>query len=1067
VEFRVTIGKDFGEVWAMERQELLDLIDRAAAEEWRELDLAGLGLTELPREIGKCRCLEKLDLGRWDQDSRKVLGNRISVLPEELWSLSNLQYLSIRNNKLIEIPEAISQLSNLSVLALIENQIGEIPAIIGQLSNLSVLALSNNEISEIPAIIGQLSNLSVLALSNNEISEIPATIGQLSNLSVLALSNNEISEIPATIGQLSNLSKLYLDNNEISEIPAAIGQLPNLSALYLNRNEIREIPVAIGRLPSLSVLDLSNNEIMEIPVAIGQLSNLSMLCLSNNEIREIPVAIGQLSNLSMLYLSGNLIREIPVAIGQLSSLSELYLIGNLIKEIPAAIGQLSNLSMLYLRHNQISEIPEFIEALPKLQALDLRWNPVPIFPELLGSEELWESPGSPQDLFAYLRQLRSGEVLPLNEAKVLLVGEAEVGKTCVRRSLRGEPYDPTEPQTDGLEIIPWQIHVNAKDIRLNLWDFGGQDIYHATHQFFLTKRSLYLLVADCRASEDKNNLEYWLKLIASFGGDAPVIIIGNKSDEQPLDLNRSALQKKYPNIKAILETSCSTGKGITELRQAISSEIAKLKEVYDLLPLSWFIVKDQLENMAEDIITEGRYATICAAQNITAEKDQKQLLGLLHNLGTVLNFDDHPILKSTNILNPHWVTEGIYALLSDDTLKKVTKGILTYPDLTRILDPQKYPADRHYCLTALMSEFQLCFPVADYPTPTFLIPGILPKEEPPNINLGSDTLNFQYHYRVLPNSIIARFIVLSHEKIHKSTYWRSGVMLAYQEGPEIRNLACITSDPIDHKIFITINGHESSKRSFLALIRDTFTKIHRSFKNLELTEWVPVPGHPAADPLDYQELLGLEAMGERTIKIGKLRKTFDLRELLDGYESIEQRRKSQTNESKYYEDMREIALKAVERPINNIAEANNMSSKQTNKFEGGNFSGIIAPHLEGNAKIEGNEFTQNNNPDTAEILELIASLRQAASQLPLEIQEQIIIDIDDVAAEAQKPVEQRSIPRLKRSLLALGGIAATVGHLAHPIAGLTEFTNTALELAEKFHINLPELAAQLHNHLPK
>ncbi len=36
-----------------------------------------------------------------------------------------------------------------------------------------------------------------------------------------------------------------------------------------------------------------------------------------------------------------------------------------------------------------------------------------------------------------------------------------------------------------------------------------------------------------------------------------------------------------------------------------------------------------------------------------------------------------------------------------------------------------------------------------------------------------------------------------------------------------------------------------------------------------------------------------------------------------------------------------------------------------------------------------------------------------------------------------------------------------------PIAGLTEFANTALELAEKFHIDLPQLAAHLHNHLPK
>jgi internalin A len=55
----------------MDRQELVRMIDRAADEGCKELDLAGLGIEELPKEIGKCQQLEKLDLGRWDgQQSR-------------------------------------------------------------------------------------------------------------------------------------------------------------------------------------------------------------------------------------------------------------------------------------------------------------------------------------------------------------------------------------------------------------------------------------------------------------------------------------------------------------------------------------------------------------------------------------------------------------------------------------------------------------------------------------------------------------------------------------------------------------------------------------------------------------------------------------------------------------------------------------------------------------------------------------------------------------------------------------------------------------------------------------
>ena len=50
----------------MTREELLQLIDSSADEGSTELDLAGLGLEELPPEIGKCTQLESLVLGKLD-----------------------------------------------------------------------------------------------------------------------------------------------------------------------------------------------------------------------------------------------------------------------------------------------------------------------------------------------------------------------------------------------------------------------------------------------------------------------------------------------------------------------------------------------------------------------------------------------------------------------------------------------------------------------------------------------------------------------------------------------------------------------------------------------------------------------------------------------------------------------------------------------------------------------------------------------------------------------------------------------------------------------------------------
>jgi internalin A len=572
--------------------------------------------------------------------------------------------------------------------------------------------------------------------------------------------------------------------------------------------------------------------------------------------------------------------KIPNAIAQLQNLKWLDLSRNQIVKIPNAIAQLQNLKWLDLSHNLIIRIRKPIEYLVTIDHFGFSDNPLVIPPEILHTgEQKW--------ILNYLLQLYRTQFLPLHEAKVLLVGQGAVGKTSLKKQLIHNQFDKNESKTDGLEVEYWPIEINENKIRLNVWDFGGQEIYHATHQFFLTKRSLYLLVCNCRISEEENRLEYWLKLIQTFGDQSPVIIVGNKKDEQALDINRKALLDKYPNIKAILETSCLTGQGITELRNAIMQEVGQLKEVYDPLPLPWFEVKEQLETMTEDFISDRQYTGICIENNITEDENQDQLIDLLHRLGVVLCFRNHALLQSTNVLKPDWVTQGIYALLSDEILKTQKKGIFGASELIRILDNKRYPEKRHHFLIELMKEFQLCFKLNE--SEQYLIPGLLPKEEPENTDLGQNCLEFQYNYRVLPESIISRFIVLNHEKIYQQIYWRSGVILFHQEASEICNLACIKADFEDKKIFISINGREQTRRLFLALIRDTFQKIHHTFTNFEVSEWVPVPDYSEI-VLDYQNLLALEARGKKEYSIGRPPIDLNISQLLNGYETLESRK---------------------------------------------------------------------------------------------------------------------------------------------------------------------------------
>ena len=698
-----------------------------------------------------------------------------------------------------------------------------------------------------------------LNLSGLGLEELPPEIGKLRQLEILILGtrSNPRPHKPANKQITQKGHSASNRKNSITEIPSTILKLENLQRLNLRENPLRRFPQDIVNIKSLKDLDLNSTWLEVIPYSICKLENLETLDIGNNRIFYLPTSIKLLEQLRSLALYGN-----PM-------------------DIPAEV---------LVQHLKVKYVLGYLQSTGKILSTNDSIKAEQVIEERLDRSEVV----SPSEKHFYLNPnlAQSKELL---EAKFLLVGQGSVGKTSLINRLLNDTFDHNESQTDGLAVHDWQIHVNSKDIRLNVWDFGGQEIYHATHQFFLTKRSLYLLVCNCRTSEEENRLEYWLKLIQSFGGSSPVIIVGNKNDEQPLDINQRALRDKYPNIKAILETSCQSGDGIDELKQAIEKEVGQLKEVYDLLPLKWFEVKEQLEAMDQDFIKYSQYERLCEDQDIPEDHNQEQLIRLLHDLGLVLNYRDHPILSNTNVLNPDWVTAGIYALFSDDELKTKTKGILHPKDLSRILDTKRYPQNRHSFLIELLKEFQLGFELPNCPSEKkFLLPGLLPKEEPQNTSLDGETLEFHYHYKVLPASVLSRFIVLMHEKIYKQTYWRSGIMLAYREGDETFNIARIKADIEDKKVFISVSGRESTRRIFLSLIRDKFAEIHSAFADPDdVTEWVPVPEHPEADPLEYKELLGLEDMGDSTVTIGKLKLRLDLRQLLDGYEPREQRQQRQ------------------------------------------------------------------------------------------------------------------------------------------------------------------------------
>lgn len=879
----------------MTKDELLVPIELAARFHALELDLSGLAIKALPPEIGMLANLQRLDLNRnrltvlppeiavlANLQTLNIEGNELTLLLPEIEKLTKLETLNLEGNLLKALPPQIGRLANLVWLALGDNQLTVLPSEIGNLAKLQKLLLHGNRLTELPPQIGNLGSLQRLNVDRNRLAAIPPEIGELSDLQWLVLEGNQLSALPPEVRNLYKLRGLTLDGNQLTILPPEIAELANLELLSLAGNQLTVLPPEVGKLWKLQRLRLEGNHIASLPPEIGNLSNLKHLDVENNQLTRCPGEITKLTQLESLGLGHNELSSVPEDIGTLLELEELTLDHNDISALPSGIGNLCNLRDLDLHENQLSELPPEIGRLAKLQKLALSGNQLRALPPKmrdltnltwvnLGGNPLKELPpeilakhDQPFVILTYYFEHAGKAVRPLNEAKMVLVGQPAVGKSSLVDRLVHDTHDPQKRTTEGIDIVEWELPTSEDEIRLNVWDFGGQEIMHATHQFFLTKRTLYLLVLDCRLDEPQNRIEYWLKIIHSFAGDSPVIIVGNKCDQKDLDIDEVGLRKKHPSIRAICRTACpDTALGIDDLKAAIREQIESLPHVRAEFRTTWFAVKERLERMARNYITCEEYTQICQEEAVTDEPSQTTLIGFLNDLGIALHYGDHPLLEDKNILNPEWVTRGVYAILTARELKN-NKGVLfrtMLPSLLQAVEGFRYPKGTDRFLTGMMEKFELCFSFEGSNYQRFLVPDVLPKTE---LETGDwdGALTFKYHYDVLPHSVFSRLMVRMHPYIVPDGCWRTGVLLA-----DDRNEALVKADLEDNKITIAVRDQLTTRRDFLSQIRGHLESIHASIVGIRAVGKIPIPGHPGVPPLNLDFALNLEADGEIRYKV--------------------------------------------------------------------------------------------------------------------------------------------------------------------------------------------------------
>jgi hypothetical protein len=457
---------------------------------------------------------------------------------------------------------------------------------------------------------------------------------------------------------------------------------------------------------------------------------------------------------------------------------------------------------------------------------------------------------------------------------MLLVGDGAAGKTSLMKRLLGEPFDEDQSQTHGINIRRWDVElpmsngaVGGDALRAHLWDFGGQEIMHATHQFFLSKRSLYIVVLDGRRDEQP---EYWLKHVQNFGGDSPILVVLNKKDEnRGYDINRKSLLRKYPNIVGFYPLSCKTDYGLEDLKAEIKDTLAGLNMRRMPFAENWGRVKAGLADMETDYIRLEDFREMCREEGITDQHAQRTLLNFLDRLGVVLHFEDFE-LPDTHVLNPEWLTNAVYDVINHPMVAE-NDGELALEDVPDILDVP--PGEQRFVI-GMMEKFELCYELDDG---RVLIPDLLPKQEPDHPFDLTEPPHYFVDYDFLPPSLFPRFVVQSYQEIQDpEMLWRTGVVLW---DPTFETRALVSVDEEDRELSIWVEGDR--EREYFATLRKRLRDLHAEFDELGEDEMVPLPRDPG-EAVTYEALLGHEDAGRQEYFHGKTQESYDVAELLNG-----------------------------------------------------------------------------------------------------------------------------------------------------------------------------------------
>jgi|TARA_B110000037_G_C16971997_1_gene445430 Rab family protein len=184
--------------------------------------------------------------------------------------------------------------------------------------------------------------------------------------------------------------------------------------------------------------------------------------------------------------------------------------------------------------------------------------------------------------------------------RILIVGDATVGKTSICNRISNNTFTPYSPATIGVDFNVFNLKLlNDSIIKCQLWDTAGSERFRSITRSYYNNTAVVILVFDLSDAKSFNRLPMWLQEIKDNVRNEKysILLLGNKSDLPPSEISRTEIMDFVEdNNLSYLETSA---KNDTEARFKFSDYISELATTADFTGQSTGVTVTPLDIIAK------------------------------------------------------------------------------------------------------------------------------------------------------------------------------------------------------------------------------------------------------------------------------------------------------------------------------------------------------------------------------------------------------------------------------------------------------------------------------------